>query len=116
MDFPISKPYFRVAFSKRRIIPNSSNSSGSAFVTPRINLSKESPKSLPKATEAFFYTNYKKYTDHYQQRVIGFLLERLHSYLLIKNFSQKGLNPFEMVGFTTVLSEGSFLKLSSQSA
>ena len=71
---------------------------------------------LKKATEAFFYTNYKKYTDHYQQRVIGFLLERLHSYLLIKNFSQKGLNPFEMVGFTTVLSEGSFLKLSSQSA
>ena len=43
-----------MAFSKRSIIPNSSSSSGSAFVTPRINLSKESPKSLPNAREAFF--------------------------------------------------------------
>lgn len=68
---------------------------------------------LQKATDAFFSTNYKIYTDHYQQRVIGFLLERLHSFLLIKNLSQKGLNPFEMVGFTTVVSGDSFLQRSA---
>ena len=34
------------------MIPNSSSSSGSAFVTPRINLLKESVISRPKATEA----------------------------------------------------------------
>ena len=35
------------------MIPSSSSSSGSAFVTPRINLLNESVKSRPKATEAF---------------------------------------------------------------
>ena len=46
--------YFLVAGSSLKIIPNSSNSSGSALVTPLINLSKESAKSLPSTIETFF--------------------------------------------------------------
>ena len=41
-----------MAASSLRIIPSSSSSSGSAFVVPRISRSKESPRSLPRATEA----------------------------------------------------------------
>ena len=42
-----------VASSSLNIIPNSSKSSGSAFVVPRINLLKESVKSLPSAMDTF---------------------------------------------------------------
>ena len=50
-DFPIEFAYFRVAGSSRSTIPNSSSSSGSAFVTPRTSLLKESVKSLPNTRE-----------------------------------------------------------------
>ena len=40
--------------SSLKMTPSSSSSSGSAFVTPRINLLNESTISRPKATEAFF--------------------------------------------------------------
>ena len=49
---PLAFANFLVAMSSRKMIPNSSNSSGSALVTPRISLLKESVKSLPKVTEA----------------------------------------------------------------
>ena len=51
-DLPIACAYFFVAGSNRRIIPNSSSSSGSAFVTPRTRRLKESSKSLPSAVDA----------------------------------------------------------------
>ena len=35
-------------------IPISSSNSGSSFVTPRVNRSKDSPVSLPRARAAFF--------------------------------------------------------------
>ena len=49
---PFADANFLVAISSLRIIPNSSSSSGSAFVTPRISLLKESVKSRPRVTEA----------------------------------------------------------------
>ena len=51
---PLACANFLVATSNLSMIPNSSSSSGSAFVTPRTSLLKESVKSLPKATEASF--------------------------------------------------------------
>ena len=49
---PLAFANFLVAMSNLRIIPSSSSSSGSAFVTPRISLLNESVKSLPRVTEA----------------------------------------------------------------
>ena len=42
-----------MASSSLSVIPSSSKSSGSAFDTPRINLSKVSSKLLPREAEAF---------------------------------------------------------------
>ena len=52
-DNPFAAANFLVAISSLKMTPSSSSSSGSAFVTPRINLLNESVKSRPNATEAF---------------------------------------------------------------
>ena len=44
--------------------------------------------------------------EGYQARITGFLLERLHSYLLICYLTRAGLVLDQAVGYTTVVSEG----------
>ena len=51
--FPILAAYCSVAGLSLNIIPNSSRSSGSAFVTPLTKRLKESVRSLPNTKEAF---------------------------------------------------------------
>jgi predicted O-linked N-acetylglucosamine transferase (SPINDLY family) len=44
--------------------------------------------------------------EGYQRRITGFLLERLHGYLLICHLINAGLEVEQTIGYTTVVSEG----------
>jgi hypothetical protein len=56
---------------------------------------------LEKAAKAFWNFGYRPYADQYQSRVMGFLLERLNSFLLIKEISAFNLRYFPE-GYTTL--------------
>lgn len=60
---------------------------------------------LESATKAFFENGYQAYDDRHQGRVCGALIERLNSYLLIKQLSAQGISGDEVAGYTTLVSD-----------
>jgi len=60
---------------------------------------------LEVASEIFLKGGYKPYEDRYQARVLSFLLERLHSWLLLKQVIRMSLSFEHIVGFTTIVSD-----------
>lgn len=60
---------------------------------------------LKKALIAFYQGGYKSYDHPYQGRVCGFLIERLNSYLLLKELSDANLNMQTVMGSMTMVSE-----------
>ena len=61
---------------------------------------------LQVAAEKFFENGYKPYSDQYQKRVIGFLLERLHSFLLLNEVVKQYKGSF---GSTTMVSQSAVI-------
>ena len=59
---------------------------------------------LELAANRFWNAGYRPYEDPYQCRVIGFLLERLNSYLLISYLNESSLNINDLFGCTTMVS------------
>jgi hypothetical protein len=60
---------------------------------------------LETAAIAFFGHGYKSYEDPDQGRVCGALIERLNSYLLLKQLAEEGQNMHQVMGSTTVISD-----------
>lgn len=60
---------------------------------------------LESAASAFFESGYRAYDDRDQGRVCGALIERLNSYLLIKQLSAQGISCSQVTGSTTLVSE-----------
>jgi hypothetical protein len=60
---------------------------------------------LEKAAEAFFENGYQAYDDRDQGRVCGALIERLNSYLLIKQLSEQQISCEQVMGSTTLVSD-----------
>jgi hypothetical protein len=60
---------------------------------------------LETAAIAFFEHGYKPYEDPDQGRVCGALIERLNSYLLLKQLAEEGQNIHQVMGSTTVVSD-----------
>jgi predicted O-linked N-acetylglucosamine transferase (SPINDLY family) len=60
---------------------------------------------LEKCVAAWHSGGYQPHLG-YQKRITGFLLERLHSYLLISHMTRVGVNFEAAVGYTTVVAEG----------
>jgi hypothetical protein len=48
--------------------------------------------------------------DGYQRRSLGFCLERMHSYLILKHLLENGINPAEVEGYHTVVGDGFSVK------
>ena len=61
-------------------------------------------RKLEEATNVFFRNGYVP-RGGYQRRVIGFCLERLNSYLLMKELQDHGVNPLSVMGQQITVSE-----------
>lgn len=72
--------------------------------TFEVGLFLEMMELIEAAAEVFWNGGYKEYSDVYQFRVFGFLLERLNSWILIKCLMQCSINFRSVVGFTTIVS------------
>lgn len=67
-------------------------------------------RTIEKATEVFLKNGYLAYSDPYQGRVMGFLLERFHSYLLLQHLSSIGENPAKLCGRMIIVSDELMVK------
>jgi hypothetical protein len=57
------------------------------------------------AARVFWGGGYKAYDDTYQFRVLGFLLERLNSWILLRRLAQRSVDLNSVIGFTTIVSD-----------
>jgi len=60
---------------------------------------------LEEAAKGFWNSGYRPYENEYQCRVVGFLLERLNSFLLISECLKHTKDMSNLIGFTTIISE-----------
>jgi hypothetical protein len=67
-------------------------------------------ETLEKSAQAFLNNGYQKHTDAYQGRVMGFLLERLNSYLLLQNLKSRGLDASKLCGKMIIISDDTAVK------
>ena len=62
-------------------------------------------KKMERVAKSFFVDGYQANQDPYQGRVLGFLLERFNSYLLLEQLLSAGLDMNQVMGSTTVVSD-----------
>jgi hypothetical protein len=65
---------------------------------------------LEKAAEVFLNNGYQKHADTYQGRVMGFLLERLNSHLLLEHLKSIGLDASMLSGKMIIISDDTAVK------
>ena len=62
-------------------------------------------ETIEKAAEVFINNGYQAYADPYQGRVMGFLLERLNSYLLLTYLKSAGIDASALCGRMIIISD-----------
>ena len=65
---------------------------------------------LESAAAAFYSNGFVRYHDPYQGRVMGFLIERLHSFLLIKSVLNSGCDLESSMGVSVTISDQLFIE------
>ena len=62
-------------------------------------------KKMETVSRSFISNGYQANKDLYQGRLLGFLLERLNSYLLLETLISEGKNMHQVMGSSTIVSE-----------